>query len=869
MIGIVVVSHSHALAHAAVGLAAEMVEADQLPHIEIAAGLDDETFGTDAAAISEAITAADSADGVLVLLDLGSAILSAEMALEFVDPDVADRVALSSAPLVEGLVAAVVTASGGAALDRVKAEAERGLAAKREHLDGNAALHEAVSDEAIDDAASSVPGSSVPGSSGSRWTGSESTGADSLGPDALTRKLVVGIPHGLHARPAARFVACVNRFGDTEVRVRNLDGADKVADAGSLSAVASLGVKQGHRIEVQAAGEHAKDVLDALTTLAAAGFGDGGAESAPSSRRADKREEDDTRSRSFEPTMGSGLEAAIGVIWCPESDVDAADYEPSGDNATESERLNEAIASACRDLKNQIATTRAYVGAAEAEIFEAHMALVQDLGLAGPARQDMERGVPAALAWQRAGEAVAAQFDALDDDYQRERAQDVRSVTTRVLRQLIESGADADGDAEDGTGDAGAEQRILVVQELDPAAAASLDAEHVGGIVTIGGGSTGHGVIIASARGVPVLTGIREAADFASGAVLAFDVRDRRVVLDPDDAQRTGFEQLLRDRAEQQEADRAAAGEPGQTQDGLRISVKANVTSAPEAARAVELGAEGSGLVRTEVMFGEWRSAPTVQEQVAEFTAVAKALDGRVMTIRTWDIGADKPLAFWKQEPEQNPFLGVRGLRSFVGDSAVLLDQLEAVCVVAADYPVRVMFPMVATVEEVQWALDRLAEVANRVEGGRPDSLEVGIMIEVPCAALRAEAMSVLLDFVSIGTNDLTQYTLAAERGNAGVEHLFDPLDPAVLSLIASVCRDVPDGVSVGVCGGAASDPAVAALLVGLGVDDLSATPVAVPRVKAALRRHTATTLQDLARRALRCDSASEVRDLLKLLIES
>ncbi len=809
MIGIVVVSHSHALAHAAVGLAAEMVEADQLPHIEIAAGLDDETFGTDAAAISEAITAADSADGVLVLLDLGSAILSAEMALEFVDPDVADRVALSSAPLVEGLVAAVVTASGGAALDRVKAEAERGLGAKREHLDGNSAVHEAVSDEAIDDAASSVPGSS-----GSHSTGSESTGADSLGPDALTRELVVGIPHGLHARPAARFVACVNRFGDTEVRVRNLDGVDKIAHAGSLSAVASLGVKQGHRIEVQAAGKHAKDVLDALTTLAAAGFGDDGAESAPSSRRADKREEDDTRSRSFEPTMGSGLEAAIGVIWRPESDVDAADYEPSGDNATESERLNEAIASACRDLKNQIATTRAYVGAAEAEIFEAHVALVQDLGLAGPARQDMERGVPAALAWQRAGEAVAAQFDALDDDYQRERAQDVRSVTTRVLRQLIKSGVDAGGDA----GDAGEEQRILVVQELDPAAAASLDAEHVGGIVTIGGGSTGHGVIIASARGVPVLTGIREAADFASGAVLAFDVRDRRVVLEPDDAQRTGFEQLLRDRAEQQEADRAAAGEPGQTQDGLRISVKANVTSAPEAARAVELGAEGSGLVRTEVMFGEWRSAPTVQEQVAEFTAVAKALDGRVMTIRTWDIGADKPLAFWKQEPEQNPFLGVRGLRSFVGDSAVLLDQLEAVCVVAADYPVRVMFPMVATVEEVQWALDRLAEAANRVEGGRPDTLEVGIMIEVPAAALRAEAMSVLLDFVSIGTNDLTQYTLAAERGNAGVEHLFDLLDPAVLSLIASVCRDVPDGVSVGVCGGGASDPAVAALLIGLGV---------------------------------------------------
>lgn len=853
MIGIVVVSHSHALARAAVGLAAEMVEADQLPHIEIAAGLDDETFGTDAAAISEAITAADSVDGVLVLLDLGSAILSAEMALEFVDPDVADHVVLSSAPLVEGLVAAVVTASGGAALDRVKAEAERGLAAKCEHLDGNAAAADAAAGEVTGDIPTATKDTSVP---------------SDLGPGVVTREILIDIPHGLHARPAARFVACVNRFGDSRVRVRNLDGAARVADAGSLSAVASLGVHEGHRIEVQAAGPSADEVLNALGALASTGFGERSSDaSVPGPADSGGGADNDTRAETAKPTMGSGLEAAIGVVWRPESAVDAADYEPSGDSGTELDRLEEAIAGASSDLESLIATTRAHVGAAEADIFAAHVALVQDAGLAGPARQDMERGAPAALAWQRAGEAVAAQFDSLDDDYQRERAQDVRSVTMRVLRKLIERGADSGRAAESDEGCDGTQRRILVVQELDPAAAASLDAEHVGGIVTIGGGSTGHGVIIASARGVPVLTGVREAADCPAGSVLAFDVRDRSVLLDPDAAQRTVFEQLLRDRAEQQKEDRAAAGEAGQTRDGLPIMVKANVTSAAEAARAVDLGAQGAGLVRAEVMFGQWRHAPTVAEQVAEFTAVAKALQGRVMTIRTWDIGADKPLTFWKQEPEQNPFLGVRGLRSFVDDPTVLLDQLEAVARVAQDYPVRVMFPMVATVEEVQWALERLDEAASRVEGGRPASLEVGIMIEVPAAALRAEAMSVLLDFVSIGTNDLTQYTLAAERGNAGVEHLFDPLDPAVLSLIASVCRDVAEGVSVGVCGGAASDPASAALLVGLGVDDLSATPVAVPRVKAMLRRHTAATLRDTAVRALRCDSANEVRDVVKALV--
>jgi phosphocarrier protein FPr len=234
------------------------------------------------------------------------------------------------------------------------------------------------------------------------------------------------------------------------------------------------------------------------------------------------------------------------------------------------------------------------------------------------------------------------------------------------------------------------------------------------------------------------------------------------------------------------------------------------------------------------------------------------------LTVRTWDIGADKPLSFWKQAPEQNPFLGVRGIRSFAAQPEVLHDQLRAVCRVAREHPVRVMFPMVATVEEVHWAVAALDRAAEQEHGARPDGLEVGIMVEVPAAALRLSAMTQGLDFVSIGTNDLTQYTLAAERGNAGVEHLFDPLDPAVLRLVHTVCQEGRDGLEVGVCGGAASDPATACLLVGLGVAELSATSVAVPRVKAELRRHTLNELRHLGERALGCVSASAVHRLLE-----
>ncbi len=830
MIGIVVVSHSRALAQAAVGLATEMVQHGDLPHMVVAAGLDETTFGTDATAIAEAIGEADSEDGVLVLLDLGSAILSAEMALEFIDPDVAQRVELSSAAMIEGLVAAVVTASSGAGLSLVKAEAERGLQAKREHL-GDA----------------SGPPSA------------DSADQGSLARDALTRQVPIDIPHGLHARPAARFVACVNRFARTQVRLRNLDGADREADASSLSAVASLGVRQGDRVEIAAEGDHAEEVLEALVALAAANFGDSATDATPTPTTAGHASPirvEGAQDRRV-PAMGSGLEAALGVVLRVDEAVDAADYEGSGDLSTEKDRLGGAIAAAITELEEIASTTKDHVGSAEAEVFGAHVALLQDPAVTDPALKEIAEGVPAALAWQRVGEAVAADFARLSDEYQSERAQDVRSVTDRVLRQLIHGGqADPPEEVEGG-------QRILVVHELDPGTAARVDPGHIAGIVTIGGGSTGHGVLIAAARGIPVLPGVRQADQFSDGTVVAFDVRDRSVIVDPSDQERARFQRLLDDRATQQDLDRAAATMPGQTKDGLVVTVKANVTSQSEAAEAVQLGAEGSGLVRTEVMFDGWSTVPTVDEQVTEFTAVAEALDGRVMTIRTWDIGADKPLGFWAQDPEQNPFLGVRGLRSFTQDPKLLRDQLEAVCRVAHEYPVRVMFPMVATVQEVQWALEQLAHAGKRLGAGVPASLEVGIMIEVPAAALRAEAMSVLLDFVSIGTNDLTQYTMAAERGNTGVEHLFDPLDPSVLALIAQVCRDVAEGVSVSVCGGAASDPAAAALLVGLGVDDLSATPVAVPRVKALLRRHTLEQLQDLARRALRCDSAAEVRGLL------
>lgn len=829
MIGIVVVSHSHRLAQAAVALAREMVDPADAPPVEVAAGLDEDTLGTDAVAVAEAIGRADTGDGVLVLLDLGSAVMSAEMALELLAPDVAARVRLSSAPMVEGLVSAVVTASTGAALGAVAGEAARGLVAKAEHLGQRHAAQ-------------------VPATSGSP-VASRQRQADRW----LTREVLLTGVHGLHARPAARLVQCANAFPGARVQVRTMDGGRAPVDGRSVSALATLGAQQGQRLELRACGAQAKEVLQALEDLAGTAFGDDdGAES-------ERPASPDAAPGPCTAVGGSGLEAAIGPVVRLDRPLDLTAYA-AGDPAQERARLRQAVASARADLLDLRERTMAQLGPDEAAVFQAHLALLEDPALRDPVLAAVAAGSGAPQAWQACIQELTQRFEELSEEYQRERAQDVINVGERVLRLL--TGEDLEHQQE------GPVPGVLVTRELDPVTAATLDLARISGVVTLRGGATGHGVLIARARGLPVLTGAGPRADVGPGTVLAFDARTARLVVDPDPATRAELEALLARREEQRTQALATALAPARTSDGHAVRVGANLSAVTDADQALAAGADGAGLVRTEVLFAGRRQAPSVAEQVAAFTSVAESLPGRPVTIRTWDLGGDKPLAFHPLPREANPFLGVRGLRAFRADPRLLVDQLEAVCRVAERHQIRVLFPMVSTVEEVDWALARLDEAAGRLSGGRPDTLQVGIMVEVPAAALRIESLSTLLDFVSIGSNDLAQYTLAAERGNPGVSGLADQADPAVLRLVRIVCDDVAEGVDVCVCGEAASDPELAALLVGLGVHDLSATVAMVPMVKARLRRHSLADLRDLAERALRCDSAAEVRALVARSLE-
>jgi phosphocarrier protein FPr len=818
VVGLVVVSHSRALATAAIALAREMLQGADL-RIAVAAGIDGTLFGTDAAAIAEAVGEADDGDGVVVLMDLGSAVLSAELALELLDHDVRERVVLSPAPLVEGLVPAAVAAAGGAGRDEVAREAAAGLAAKAEHLGGAAPARPA-------------------GPAG--HAGAE---ADD-GPGDVTARFTVSAGHGLHARPAARLVGLVRSSG-ADVRLRNATTGSDWVPAASLTRVAALGARRGHDVEVRAAGAGARAAVDALVALAGRAFDDvAPADTAPAA----------DAPRSPGPVPAS---PGIGVGRARQARPPAPDLDAvvAGDAAEERQRLAAALAAVRGDVAEVRDRVRHDAGPAEAAIFDAHLALLDDPELVGDAEARIagDPATSAARAWAAAVDVAAGALEALDEEYLRARAADVRDVGRQVLARLT-------GDP--GAAPAAALRGVVVATDLSPAEAAGLDPERVAAVVLAAGSPTSHGAILARARGIPAVTGAgRAVLDVPDGTTVAVDGGTGELVVDPDDEVVAAF----RARADAQARRRAAtlrrAAEPAVTLDGVGVVVGANLGSPADARAAAASGADVAGLVRTEFLFLGRAAAPGVDEQVAAYRDLATAAGGRRLTLRTLDVGGDKPLDYLPVPPAANPFLGVRGIRLALARPEMLAEQLLAMVRVAHETPVSVLFPMVTTTAEVVDAR-RLLDAAVAREGrGVPAGLEVGIMVEVPTVALKTAAFAPLVDFFSIGTNDLTQYTTAAERGNASVAALGDPYDPGVLRLVDTVCRSAGDRL-VAVCGELAAEGAGAALLVGLGVRELSVAPPAVPGVKDAVRRLSAAGTAALAARALTLPGANTVRAL-------
>jgi multiphosphoryl transfer protein len=807
VVGIVVVSHSAELARGVVALAREM--GGQEIALEEAGGLDDGSIGTDAERVRAAIERAMSDDGVLVLMDLGSALMSTEMAIELMEGD--GRVVMSEAPLVEGAVAAAAAARGGAPLEQVRAEAQGALQMKVAQLGG-------------DEPAADADGP---------------TADVELAPADAQARIPVVNAIGLHARPAALVVELAAHF-DADLRLTKAGGSGPPVSARSLTGLMTLAARKGDELVATAAGPHASDAVSALEQLAAGGFGEGVADGAapaatdarPTAPGAPATVAASVPAEAPAPgTTLTGIAASTGIVLGPVRHLDRPSGPPpqresEGEDA-ELARLDAARADARGAIERDRDQVSGRGASSEAEIFNAHLALLDDDALLARARELIASGAAAETAWHDAAGETAELLCALDDPLLAGRAVDVEDVGARVVAALT------------GAGPALALEGVIVGDELTPRETAALDPQLVKAVATARGTPTAHAAILARALGLPGVVGLGPAVlAIPEGTPVLLDGDEGTVLVAPDEQVEADARERAARAATRRRAAREHASEPAVMRDGTVIEVAANIGGSGEAARAVELGADGVGLLRTEFLFLERPEIPSEDEQVQTLAGIAGELGDRPLIVRTLDVGADKPLEAVPMEPEANPFLGRRGLRLGLERPELLEVQLRAICRVAAQRPLRVMFPMVAALEELDAALEVLERA--RVDTGGNAQLEVGIMVEVPAAALLAEQFAARVDFFSVGTNDLTQYAMAAERGNEHVAGLLAGPQPAVLRLI----RETTAGAAahsrwVGVCGELAGDPAAAVLLVGLGVRELSMAAPLIAEVKQTLRSLT------------------------------
>lgn len=496
-----------------------------------------------------------------------------------------------------------------------------------------------------------------------------------------------------------------------------------------------------------------------------------------------------------------------------------------------------------------------------ADIFRAHALMLEDPELLEAVRTTIqERSLNAEAALSKAAEAYVQALEALDDEYLRARAVDVRDVTNRLLRILA-------GATESGT--AGLKvPSVILARDLTPSDTLQLDKSLVLGFCTAEGGATSHVAILARGMGLPALVGVgADVLAVSPGTPLVVDGNEGTLLVDPTPDVVTAYLSRQAAAAASQSEARRHGHELAYTYDGHRVEVLANIGSMEEAQAALQAGAEGVGLLRTEFLYMRGQSLPTEEEQYRVYRSIVELFGQRPVILRTLDIGGDKALAYLELPHEANPFLGQRGIRLCLKHPDLIRPQLRAALRAGHGGNLKLMFPMVASVGEVRAARELVEACRAGLQSeGHPvaSELEIGVMVEIPAAALMADQLADEADFFSIGTNDLSQYTMAADRTNAEVASLAAGPQPAVLRLIASVVAAAHHRAKrVGLCGELAGDPATIPVLVGLGLDELSMSAAVIPPAKHLIRTLSLDQAQDLARRALEATSADEVLRLV------
>jgi phosphocarrier protein FPr len=823
MIGLVIVSHSAKLAEGVCELARQVAHGKV--RIAAAGGTTDpqNPIGTDAFQVVEAIQSVYSDDGVLVLMDLGSAVLSAETALELLGKD-KPGVRLCSAPLVEGSVAAAGLAAAGASLAEAAIEAENALTGKAAQLGVSNGPHiESSADETRISVEALV---------------------------RLTNRL------GLHARPAAQLIRTARRYR-AQVTLENVTQGVGRAPGESINAVLSLGARQGHQLRIRARGAEAREALAALV-----GFIDSGCGEEELVKETPQWQPPPLVPSSQWQLNGIGVAAgiAIGPLVKLRPAVVEIASRSAADPEAERQRLMAAIKGAQEETKALYEWAKAHIGVHEAGIFDAQLLFLEDAELIGAvSRMLVADRLAAESAWQTVTARLADRLGALGDAYLRARAADVADVATRVLRRL--------------TGPSGEVQvphgpAIFAAHDLPPSEVKGFDPAIVLGLCLETGSASSHSSILARALGIPVVAGLGPGiSTLADGTILALDGEQGLVWISPDASQAVEIEGRRQLWLATRRAAELERHKPAAMRDGRRIRVLANISGVGEEAEARACGAEGVGVLRTEFLFLGRAAAPDEEEQTAAYRTIGESLAGCQLSIRALDIGGDKSLPYVEIGEEANPFLGWRGIRVMLSRRDLFRTQVRAILRAGATHPVEMLLPMITSMDELRAAKEMVTDAEAELEReGIPfrKNIRVGVMIEVPAAVAVADQLAREADFFSIGSNDLIQYVMAADRTNSRVAQIADPFQPAVLRMIRQAIEAGHNaGIDVALCGELAADPLATPLLLGLGLGEFSVSAPLIPELKRAISRWSVAEAEDVAKAVLATDSVESARRIL------
>ncbi|WP_129973716.1 MULTISPECIES: phosphoenolpyruvate--protein phosphotransferase [unclassified Pseudomonas] len=646
---------------------------------------------------------------------------------------------------------------------------------------------------------------------------------------------------GLHARPAALIRQTAQGFKSHS----QVHFAGKSAPCNSLIGLMGLAIGEQDEVQVSCQGPDAQAALQALLTALATALPEDHHAAAPVAAT--------PRNRPAEAGVLHGVCAAPGLVGGPLFRLNAISLPADSGNHQPEQQLqilDTALNQVRSEIDGTLAQAKKHRNADEEAIFAAHLALLEDPALLDAARQSIEIGTAATHAWSRSIDAQCEVLQNTGSPLLAERANDLRDLKQRVLRALL-------GEAWHYDVPAGA---IVAAHELTPSDLLQLSAQGVAGLCMAEGGATSHVAILARGKGLPCMVALGSALlDQTQGQSVVLDADGGRLELTPNAERLAEVRQAQIDRQQRRDAQQAQAHLPAETRNGVAIEVVANVASSHEAADAFANGADGVGLLRTEFLFVDRHTAPDVEEQRTAYQAVIDAMGDKSVIIRTIDVGGDKQLDYLPLPVEANPVLGLRGIRLAQARPEILDQQLRALLQVSPLQRCRILLPMVTEVDELLHIRQRVDALC--LELGINQRPEIGVMIEVPAAALQAEQLAEHADFLSIGTNDLSQYTLAMDRDHAGLAARVDALHPALLRLIAMTCEGAAVHKRwVGVCGALASDPLATPVLIGLGVSELSVSPVQIGEIKDRVRQLHEAECQRLARDLLKLSSAAAVR---------